>query len=264
MFYLKFCINILKAKFARLFSFVMVTMLMLFSFAYKAPIQKYFDQKFKLKEQEIYFNALVKSSVPTKSLTVKLYNLPGVIKVSAVNSDQLQSKLKDTLAGVEVALPDDIVTTDYKVLKISLASDVSSKSLALIKEYLVRVIGKDSLTLSSLKRKSGIDKKNSYLVGFLKRISTIICLFLSIIWFALFFAISAALENEVYLVEKFQRKVNVKLKVFLFFELMALVPILILTALDFSIQFSNILLAFLPIAVMHLGLLKNLKWREVR
>ncbi len=152
----------MKAKFLRVFGFILVTTLMLLSFSYKQQVQGYFDGKFKLKEQEIYFNALIKSSIPTNSLRHKMVNLPGVTKVTITPSTSLQSKLKETLSNVELDLPKEVASTDYQVLKVSLANNINASSLALIKEYLVRVVGESSLTLSSLKRKSGIDNKNSF------------------------------------------------------------------------------------------------------
>jgi hypothetical protein len=243
---------------------MMLTFLLISSFAYKGQVQSFFDKKFKLKEQEIYFNALVKSTIPTKSLQYKMMNLPGVIKVKIIPSKNLKSKLKKSLDNVDVNLASEMANLDYQVLKISLAKNVNAKSLSLIKEYLVRVIGQDSLTLSSLKRKNGVDQNNSFLVGFLKKISLIFCLVFSIMWFSSFFSTSMAIENEAYLVEKFQRRSNVKIKVFLFFEFIALFPLLLVSAVDTNVELLNILFAFLPLGLMHLTLVKNVKWRDNR
>lgn len=162
-----------------------------------------------------YFNALVTNNVNLNTVARKLKKLPGVEAVRIKKVEDVKEELGTLKGELDTEVLNSLATINYTSLTVELGRSLQARSQSLIREYLTRLVGKDSVTISDIKKPKTINiKKNDpyniinnwgdfYIIGLL-----------AILWFATCLSFSKYLNNYSYLIEKFQRKKNVGLKIF--------------------------------------------------
>lgn len=167
----------------------------------------------KLKSQQPYFNALVDDKVSFSKIKRKMSQLPGVITISSHG----QLNASDEIERLKAAYGGDILQSlselNYKKLKIEVSQGLKPKSLKLIREYLVRLVGKESVTVGEFKFPS-INRSKVKLIEVIQTGGVpalmLILGFLFCFSLALFMK---PLKKHAFIIENFQRKKSVSLRI---------------------------------------------------
>lgn len=164
-----------------------------------------------------YFNALVTNNVNLSTVARKLKNLPGVEAVRIKKVDDVKDELGTLKGELDTEVLNSLVNINYTSLTVELGRSLQLRSQSLIREYLTRLVGKDSITISDIKKPKAIKMKKNDPYQFVNNWGDFYIIgLLSILWLASCFSFSKYLKNYSYLIEKFQRKKNVGLKIFSF------------------------------------------------
>jgi hypothetical protein len=182
-----------------------------------------FEQKDSLKKKILenntskqlpYFNALVQDSVNIENIQRKMKELPGVISVAVLESKSFKRELQKLQGSFDKEILSELTDINLKKIKIVLEKGLLEKNQNLIREYLSRLAGKDSVTLGGVKAPL-LNKKHSEStqVKILKWTDLYLLSLLS-----LFFLISTVLlqknvNKHAFIIERFQRRKNVKFKI---------------------------------------------------
>lgn len=163
-----------------------------------------------------YFNALISSNVDLSIVARKLRKLPGVEAVRIKKAIDVSNELGSLKGELEDDLLESLSSINYSSLTVELGNSLQARSQSLIREYLGRLVGKNSVTISDIKKPEAIKIKSNdpylllnnwgdfYIIGLL-----------SVLWIASCFSFAKYLKNYSYLIEKFQRKKNVGMKIFM-------------------------------------------------
>lgn len=166
-------------------------------------------------QNEYYFNALVDGDLNTNSISRKISGLPGVKGIEAISATKslaVTNQLKDTLDLDKQEITSII---SMKGLKVILDEKVSSSSIDLIREYLVRLTGKDHVVLGAVRKKIANNQSWKEVMSELKkRPLQVLITVLALFWSVAFLAVKRNLRQISYLIEKFQRKKNVAVKMY--------------------------------------------------
>lgn len=215
MFYLKEFFKILKDNFVLSFIF-------LFSFTTfvsvshnKNMIEKELSLTGKVKASP-YFNALVSNDINLDSVQRKMKYLPGVKNVSLNASTTIKNEIEGLKSKFGESVIKSLSTINYRKLKVELEKGIHQKNQSLIREYLTKLVGRDSLTMGSVRqpKKLKLNKNDNLLVllnwggTYLIAISGVMFLISSIL-------LAKQMNDISYLIEKFQRKKMVKIKIFM-------------------------------------------------
>jgi hypothetical protein len=164
-----------------------------------------------------YFNALISNDSNLVAIERKMRKLPGVKNVRIKKAVEVSKEL----GALQVDLNSDVLKSlsniNYSSVTIELSNSIQNRSQSLIKEYLTRLVGDKSITISKVKNPKRIElSKNSPGVLMHKWGDLYIIGILSILWFASCLSFGTYLKNYSFLIEKFQRKTKVDMKIFAF------------------------------------------------
>ncbi len=159
-----------------------------------------------------YFNALISKDVNLSSIARKIKSLPGVQRVSRVKKVDAQAELGSLNKQLKSSVLDRLKSIKYSSLTIELSRNLKDKSQKLIREYLARLVGSESLTLSKIKFPKQKQEEETIIDKIIKNSDIIALGSLSFLWIILFFTMVKKNSSYFFLVEKFQRKKNIKEK----------------------------------------------------
>jgi len=215
MFYLKSFANIVKSHFVLL----MFSSLIFTSFAtilnFNQEITGFFSLDNKTNRSP-YFNALISGKHDMSFIERKMRQLPGVERVYVKNSIDAKSEMQRIVPGLDIESTLNAVT--YQPLKIFLNADITKSSRQLIREYLTRLMGKESVTFSSVKYPAKVNlKKYPYFKIFSDWSGTYFALIAFCLWIVTTILMSPYFHQQAYIIEKFQRTRGVALKLYMGF-----------------------------------------------
>lgn len=182
-----------------------------------------------------YFNALVTQKTNVSAIGRKLKQLPGVISVNHIKSKSIQKEVQKLQKQFGDEILSGVAAINYKNLKIELGRNLELKNQNLIKEYLQRLLGNKAVTISEIKlpKKIKIDNKSSVFTivknGHIYAFSIVSGLFLISL-----FLLMKPIKSHAYILEKFQRKSNVSLKMIMTITVMVSLIAYIINFLLFS------------------------------
>ncbi len=246
MFYLRELLNFIKrnivASFSLVFSIIAISMIVTNYY----EIDQIVKNKVPTLENEHYFNVVVENGVNFNSLKRKVEGLPGVKSLVSISDEKIQNTV--TKVSSEFALDNEALDAiqSLKSFKLSLREDVSERSINLIREYLTRIAGKNQLILGSVKQKIVDDKLiKSFLVNVKKWPIQMALVFFSLTFIVSFLLVRGRLKQFSYILESYQRRNYVHLKLML-----SLFSISLLGSILFSITFlkPNMINLFLIIS----------------
>lgn len=161
-----------------------------------------------------YFNALISKKMQVDGILRRMKKLPGVIAVDKPSNDQIKTeieKIKKVFGGDIIR---SLASVDYTKIRISLETGIKKKSYELIKEYLQRLVGTTSITMGEIKYPHQAQVKlKGFLGKFLNLINVYTLSILGGIWFVSLILFARPLISHAYIIEKFQRKNLVGLKI---------------------------------------------------
>jgi len=168
----------------------------------------------KIESPKSFFHALVAGTENHQRLARKLRELPGVESVNIVNEKDLKAEWKNIMSSWNIGDLDkytDFIDDHYAGLKVIFKEALTERSEGLVMEYVQRLVGKDNVTLSSIKRPEAelfkVHKKSP-----IENPLNWVYAFLAFIWIGSLFSLSENLQRESYLIENFQRVDGVQLK----------------------------------------------------
>lgn len=165
-----------------------------------------------------YFNALVDTKSSFEKIRRKMKQLPGVLNVitsGKLRVDSEISQLRKTFG--DDALP-GIDHLKFNRIKVEMSHGLGKKNQQLIQEYLTRLVGKESITIGSLKKPGqGHDK-----VALLSLVNAwgvpLIFGTMLVLWCISFFHLAYNTKKKFFVIENFQRKKLVSVKTLIGFQ----------------------------------------------
>jgi cell division protein FtsX len=188
-----------------------------------------------------YFYSLIPSNENHKWIVRKVSNLPGVSKVKIISKDKVRGQIDKVLEDLNVGSVQSELTLNYTGIEVLFTEDLSQRSQELIRSYLRKLVGENKIILGTVRYDEHFSNKKKFFISIIKRwgvglILGLLCLF----WFLSFISFSRTIKKTAYIIEQFQRRTHVSLK-------------LALTSLAISILFSCL-------ASSSLG---NVAWRNI-
>lgn len=198
------------------FSFMVLSILMVTTFSQKTFIEKQVFNNVPASVSGPYFYALISGKENHQRISRKLGELPGVALVNILQKEEVNVKVSEILESLGLESGSSLFDFNYAGLKIMFKKGISKRSQGLIRDYLTRLVGKSKVTLGATKENDTLLKKHSEVVGSFKKWGTTLSLtivFLMWCWSAMSF--SKNLKQISYIVESFQRRSNVGMKLYL-------------------------------------------------
>lgn len=215
MFYLKHFLQVIKNIKVNGFFFVALTALVVTSFHHRPYLKKVFTMSKKVISRP-YFNALITDKINLNSVARKMKNLPGVEKVTIKKTMDVGKELKALSSELGSDFVKGLADLNYASVTVEMTNGLQRRSESLIREYLTRLVGKSSVAISDIKKpkKLALSKNDPYIT--INNWGDLYILgILTILWIVSCFSLVRYLKNYSYLIEKFQRKKNVAIKIYM-------------------------------------------------
>ncbi len=219
MFYLSSFVKIITNTSIKGILFLLASLILIFAVENRQILKKSINKYSSVDGHESYFNILVSENNNYQLLMSKLGELPGIKEVKVKNQKKIKQKIDSLVGQLKVSIPSVLLWKDVQLVKVILKKGVTKRTVSLIKEYIVRLIGQESVVISTFREKSKIssfNKKNVKLMLMIKNWGEwIVLVGIFAIWFAIFLVLMPRAQQVIYLVEQFQRKSHVGFKSFI-------------------------------------------------
>lgn len=213
-----------------------------------------------------HFHALISADQNHSRLARHLRDLPGVMRVEELSEEAINLQVNELFSHLEGKHVRDIMSsiqTRYVGLKVFFDDDLQERSVALIRDYMVRITGESNITFGpTMKVNESREEQSVFMTKNYDLVYRIIqgVSFLFWLCFTLFF--SRKLRRYSYLTEQFQRKKHVAVKTFFSgFVSLIFTSFIICVAFSSTLNFEiEILLFILTGMVVSLLFLKQYQW----
>lgn len=209
MFYLTQFFQIYRQHSVRVTLFLVITGALFFTATHRKQIASSLGLDAKTQNHRPYFHALISSKQNTSWVARKLRELPGVDAVEVLPEKELTEQVNQLLAGMDHEVIQAVGEMELAGLKVVARPELEARSIDLIKDYLVRLTGKETTVgatvVASKTAKSTAPMWQKFAVE-------IFLAFLAIIWFSVVASLSKPLRRNSYLIEQFQRRRGVAVK----------------------------------------------------
>ena len=160
-----------------------------------------------------YFYALIASSESYQTVARQMGMLPGVHKVEILSEVQIKEEVKHVLGTLQVNVTDSNLDLNYAGLKIVYAKDLKPRAKELIRDYLTHLVGEGNITLGTIKDNEPANDKRAQFISVIKSWGYSLYLFIVFIfWVISLLAVRVKIAEASYLLESYQRKRRVGLK----------------------------------------------------
>jgi hypothetical protein len=213
MFYLKQFFQILLKSPLRGFFLFLFSILMVFSIGQKSFLENQFLKMIPENKAGPYFYALIATTESYQSVARQMAILPGVHKVDVLSESQIKNEVKNILGSLQINLSQTTLDLNYAGLKIIYAKDLKPRAQELIRDYLTHLVGEGNITLGAIKiNDQSLDKRNQ-LIGAIKSWGYSLYLFIVMtFWLISLLSIRSKIAEVSYLLESYQRKRKVSIK----------------------------------------------------
>lgn len=191
------------------------------------------------------FNVLIENEGNVERIQRKVEQLPGVSKVEVMSSEKIKKGLNKVVKDLKVDLPQVMLSGTFSGLKVYLLQDIDKRSVDLIKEYINRLVGAENVTISPISErgKTTFEKINSILLQF-KSYSWMSLLVIMILFYQLLgYSINKKIGNTAFLIESFQRRKFVGIKINLMGGALVLLLGLLFTSIVNPTSMQDMLMA---------------------
>ena len=259
MFYLKEFFKCFKSIPFKVVCLCISSILLGLSITHKDLIQLKIKERFSEEIVTPHFYALLSKKINLKKMKSKLGSLPGIKRINYLDRKKIKKKVNKEVGSLR--LNDVLFKKDYTALKVIFDYDLSLEGQNLIKKYLSRYVGGVDIvigkTIGEKKYKDRIAKEK---IKITKIYWGAVFSPLLIYWIISFFIFSKGIWKKSYLIENFQRRKNVHLKIML-----SGVSFLFSIIVTFSLikkGSDSIGFLFLIILFLALSILANFQYRE--
>ncbi|WP_127714826.1 hypothetical protein [Halobacteriovorax sp. HLS] len=209
------------------------------------------------------FHALISGDQNHQRISRKVLELPGVQKVSFSSKEEIQSQVKSVLSGVDLQMKFDDLDLNYVGLKISLEQGLQPRSQNLIRDYLVRLVGASNVTLGATKSISRSQLlKNQIFSTFREWGVLVVSISFVIIWALVAVGFSVQVKKSSYLIEKFQRRSKVGLKVMLLATMTIFITSFALTISIGQLSLIGMVLGLVLLLASTAFQMRSLQWQD--
>jgi hypothetical protein len=197
-------------------SFFILTLMMTVGITQKDYVEKIVFKSIPNQNQGAHFHALISGKENYFRVSRKLEALPGVWGVKVLEKTQIESQVKSILGSLSTGLAASMLDLDYAGVKVIFKRGLQSRSQQLIKDYLQRLVGTSKITLGSTKSDSEMEKSRTAFFDIFKSWGVaIFTIIVAVAWLVSFFLFSNKIKETAYILERFQRKDNIALKIYL-------------------------------------------------
>ena len=259
MFYLKEFFKCFQSIPFKVVCLCISSILLGLSITHKDLIQLKIKERFSEEIVTPHFYALLSKKINLKKMKSKLGSLPGIKRINYLDRKKIKKKVNKEVGSLR--LNDVLFKKDYTALKVIFDYDLSLEGQNLIKKYLSRYVGGVDIvigkTIGEKKYKDRIAKEK---IKITKIYWGAVFSPLLIYWIISFFIFSKGIWKKSYLIENFQRRKNVHLKIML-----SGVSFLFSIIVTFSLikkGSDSIGFLFLIILFLALSILANFQYRE--
>jgi len=226
MFYLAQFFKALKIAPVRGGLFLISTFLLLISLGEMDALEKKYFHSENARMTGAYFYALISSKENNLAVARKLRVLPGVEQAITLSEKKIKLEVERLLGAFKKdlatelqdelhnELKNDLINLEFTGIKVVFQENITQRTQQLIRDYLSRLVGTDKVTLGPIKKPNEEFKKNAQLALFLKDWGIIGVVFLCVLfWFSSLQIFSKVIAKQSYLLEQFQRKKFVRIKI---------------------------------------------------
>ncbi|AUN99287.1 hypothetical protein DOM21_04530 [Bacteriovorax stolpii] len=257
MFYLIQFFKILFKSPVRGFFLFFFSILFVFSIGQKNYLEEQFTRMIPENKAGDYFYALIASSESYQSVARQMSALPGVFKVEILSEAQIKEEVKNILGSLQVDMTDSNLDLNYAGLKVIYTKDLKPRAKDLVRDYLSHLVGEGNITLGAIKSNDQIADKRAQFIGVIKTWGYSLYLFIVFIfWTISLLSVRAKIAEASYLLESYQRKKKVGLKM----ALNGLTLIFILSvAFTFILGMPQLINLLVALAVFIVGIFLHAK-----
>ena len=228
-----------------------------------ASIENYIFKTSKNLQSGPSFHALISGDENYQRISRKLLELPGVQKVAHMSKVEIQSQVKSVLKNVDFEMKIEEMDLNYVGLRITLERGLQERSQNLIRDYLVRLVGAEKLTLGAIKKTPKTEIiKNQIFTQFREWGVTIVSTSFVVIWSLIAFGFSVQVKKSSYLIEQFQRRKKVGLKVMLFATMSMFAIAFGLTISIGSLSIVGMIVGLSLLLISTAFQMRSLQWQE--
>lgn len=161
-----------------------------------------------------YFYTLISSSESYQTIAGQIKMLPGVHTVTILSEAQIKEEVKTALGSLQVEINNSNLDLNYAGLKVVFVKDLKPRAQGLIREYLSHLAGEGNITLGAIKNNDQSGDKRAKFIQLIKTWGYLFYLFIVLIfWTVSLFSIRRKIVEASYLLENYQRKKKIGLKV---------------------------------------------------
>ncbi|RLA62872.1 MAG: hypothetical protein DRQ88_04900 [Epsilonproteobacteria bacterium] len=161
-----------------------------------------------------YFYGLLSASENHSRIRRKMLELPGVNNVKIIEKNEVKNRALEILDNFNMGQEDEF-NFEYLGMEVSLDREVNIRGQELIRGYLIRLAGEENITLGKIYPPS-ISKKLKENLDLFNRYGGIAMAgFLFVVWLFSFFALRKKIKKVAFLIEQYQRKRSVEIKIVL-------------------------------------------------
>jgi hypothetical protein len=198
----------LRGLFLLFFSFVLV-----FSLGQRKFLEDEFLKLIPENKSGPSFYALIAASESYQNIARQMQVLPGVYKVETMSDTQIKDEVKTVLGSLQVSSLSASLDLNYAGIKVVYIKGLKPRAQELIRDYLIHLVSEGNITLGAIKENGeAFDKRTQFIATIKNWGYTSYLLVLLSFWFISLLSLRAKIEEASYIVESYQRKSRVSLK----------------------------------------------------
>lgn len=179
-----------------------------------------------------YFNALISSQTKMNTIIRRMKQLPGVINVEKAQSKSISQEINKLKKSFGEEVINSLSSIGYSRVKIELEDGIRSKSQNLIREYLTRLVGGESVTMGEVRFPKEIKlKSQDPLMKFLNWFDVYSFFIVVGLWLMSAVLLLKPINTSSFIIEKFQRRTKTNLKIFVSGFIGIIIPVYIVNFL---------------------------------
>ena len=113
------------------------------------------EQASQEKVQSPFFHALIDKNENYSRVSRKLRSLPGVTNVEVVAPEKMEAEAGKILGSLDFEISSDLLELGYAGIKVVFESNLQEKSMELVREYLLRLVGEERACRRARRDRSG-------------------------------------------------------------------------------------------------------------
>jgi len=213
MFYLiQFFKVFIKSPIRGLF-FLLLSMTLVFSLGQKKFLEEQVLKLIPENKAGSSFYALIANTESYQNVARQMQVLPGVYKVDTLSETQIKEEVKAVLGSLQVSSLSTSLDMNYAGIKVVYIKDLKPRAQELIRDYLTHLVAEGNITLGAIKDSGeAFDKRTQFIAGIKTWGYSGYLIVLLSFWFISLLSLRSKIEETSYILENYQRKKSVSMK----------------------------------------------------